>query len=173
MLGARGPWVEKRKAPLYEGGTHNLEIGGLIGAPLNGKRFWRKQSGHTQQSSMAVEVREKPPWSRVIGQASQSHSMCIWHWIWRIPDRMTEIAPDRQKWNRQGIKTQFKGIWNLLNATVEKETNWWLGWRNSDGDAWLLLECSCWRWTGNPKHTGARQIDVGERGTEHAWRSNG
>ena len=50
-LGARGPWAEKRKAPSYEGGTHNLETSGLIEAPLNGKRFWRKRSDHTQRST--------------------------------------------------------------------------------------------------------------------------
>ena len=34
---------------------------------------------------------------------------------------MAEIALDRQKRNRQGIKPRFKGIWNPLTATVEKE----------------------------------------------------
>jgi len=35
--------------PLYEGGTHNRETRGLIGAPLTGKRFWIKWSDHTQR----------------------------------------------------------------------------------------------------------------------------
>ena len=47
-LGTRGPWAENRKVPSYEGGTHNLETGSLIGVPLNGKMFWRKRSDHTQ-----------------------------------------------------------------------------------------------------------------------------
>ena len=46
--GTRGPRVEKRKVPTYEGGTHDLETGSLIGVPLSGKRFWRKRSDHTQ-----------------------------------------------------------------------------------------------------------------------------
>ena len=39
-----------KKAPSYEGGTHTLETGSLIGALLNDKRFWRKRSDHTQRS---------------------------------------------------------------------------------------------------------------------------
>jgi len=35
-----------KKARSYDGGNHDLEIGGFPGTPLNGKRFWRKQSGH-------------------------------------------------------------------------------------------------------------------------------
>ena len=50
-LGARRPWVEKGKASSYEGWTHTLETSDLIGAPLNGKQFWRKQSEHPQQST--------------------------------------------------------------------------------------------------------------------------
>ena len=50
-FGARGPWAEKRKAPSYEGGTHNLETGDLIEAPLNGKQFWRKRSENPQRST--------------------------------------------------------------------------------------------------------------------------
>ena len=51
-LGARGPWAEKRKAPSYEGGNHNLETGGLIGAPLNGKRLWRR----AERSHSAIDA---------------------------------------------------------------------------------------------------------------------
>ena len=58
-LGARGPWAEKQKAPSYESGTHNLETGGLIGAPLNGKRFWRKRSNHTQRSTRSSRGERK------------------------------------------------------------------------------------------------------------------
>jgi len=36
---------------------------------------------------------------------------------------MAEIAPNRQKWNRQGIKPRLKGMWNPLTATVEEEMN--------------------------------------------------
>lgn len=36
--------------PTYDGGNHGLETGGLIGTPLNGKRFWRKRSDHNQRS---------------------------------------------------------------------------------------------------------------------------
>lgn len=31
-------------------------------------------------------------------------------------DRMAEIAPDGKKWNRQGIKPRYKGIWNMFDC---------------------------------------------------------
>jgi len=51
-LGARGPWAEKGKAPLYDGGTHNLETGYLIRVPLNSKRFWKR----AVRSHSAIDV---------------------------------------------------------------------------------------------------------------------
>ena len=51
---------------------------------------------------------------------------------------MAEIAPDRQKRNRQGIKLNSEEIWSPLTATVEKATNRRVGWRSSDEDTWLL-----------------------------------
>ena len=93
----------------------------LIGAPSNGKRFWRKQSNPTQQSTRGGGGERKPP--LIAHYWSSKSTAWDMHMMLDLgdPDRTAEFAPNGGSGINRELSCVLEGFGIRLTATVEEE----------------------------------------------------